>query len=261
MNDSTVPADVPDHGLGRQFSDLAHRLVRDGEVLDPDLVVEMVVRAVPSADACGLTLLRPDRAPLTVAATGELPLLVDRLQQQAQEGPLVDTHPDRGAVVVGDLLSHGRWPRFSLECVEATGVRSILTLRLALAGSDQAALSLYGCTPGSFDDGHVTTASMMAPFAALAVESRLRVQDVGNLTAALETSRQIGTAVGIVMASHRVTGDEAFALLRRASMDLNRKLHDVAQEVELTGWVPGFEPDSGGTGGSQVDEGPVPLPD
>lgn len=241
MNDSTPLADVPDHGLGRQFADLAHRLVRGDEALDPDLVVEMVVRAVPAADACGLALLRADRPPLTVATTGELPALVERLQLQAQEGPLVDPEPGEGAVVVPDLLADERWPRFAVECVETTGVRSLLALRVPLAGTDQAALSLYGTTPGSFDDQHVTSASMMAPFAALAVESRLRVQDVDNLTAALETSRQIGIAVGIVMASHRVTSEEAFALLRRSSMDLNRKLHDVAEEVELTGWVPGHE--------------------
>lgn len=246
MNDSTPLADVPDHGLGHHFADLAHRLLRGDEVLDPDLVVDMVVRAVPSADACGLTLLRPDRPPLTVAATGDVPAVLDRLQVQAQEGPLVDPHPGEGAVVVDDLLDRPRWPRFAVDCVETTGVRSLLALRLPLAGSDQAALSLYGTTPGSFGDGHVTTASMMAPFAALSVEARLRVQDVGNLTAALETSRQIGIAVGIVMASHRVTSEEAFALLRRSSMDLNRKLHDVAQEVELTGWVPGHEPDTPG---------------
>jgi hypothetical protein len=244
VNDSTPLADDPDRGLGQQFADLAHRFVRGDEVLDPALVVAMVVRAVPAADACGLSLLRPDRPPLTVAATDELPALVDRLQLQAQEGPLLEQRPGRGAVVVDDLLADGRWPRFSADCVEATGVRSLLSLRVALAGSDQAVLSLYGTTPGAFADGQVVLASMMAPFAALAVESRLRVEDVGNLTAALETSRQIGIAVGIVMASHRVPSDEAFALLRRSSMDLNRKLHDVAQEVELTGWVPGHETDA-----------------
>ena len=44
------------------------------------------------------------------------------------------------------------------------------------------------------------------------------------------------------MARHGVTSEEAFALLRKASMDLNRKVHDVAAEVEHTGLVPGHQP-------------------
>lgn len=242
MNDTPRLTDGFPHGdLGQHFADLAHSLVRGDDVLDPDLVVDMVVRAVPAAEACGITLIRPDRPPVTAAATGELPVAVDRLQLAAQEGPLLDADPGAGVVVADDLPIDLRWPRFGLECAEATGVRSLLALRLPLAGGEKAALSLYARTPDAFDDAHVTTTSMMAPFAALSVEARLRLQDVGNLTAALETSRQIGIAVGIAMASHRVTSDEAFALLRRASMDLNRKLHDVAAEVELTGTVPGAE--------------------
>ena len=96
----------------------------------------------------------------------------------------------------------------------------------------------------------MTSASLLAPFAALAAEAHLRAHDVGNLTAALATSRQIGTAVGIVMARHRVSSDEAFALLRKASMDLNRKVHDIASEVELIGDLPRQGPVAAGGDGS-----------
>ena len=55
---------------------------------------------------------------------------------------------------------------------------------------------------------------------------------------ALTSSRQISTAVGIIMTTHRVQSEQAFELLRRASMDLNVKLRDVAEEVTLTGELP-----------------------
>ena len=92
--------------------------------------------------------------------------------------------------------------------------------------------------PGVFDEAAVTSASVLAPFAALAAEARLRSHDVDNLTAALATARQIGTAVGIIMARRRVPSEEAFALLRKTSMDLNRKVNDIAAEVELIGDLP-----------------------
>ena len=58
---------------------------------------------------------------------------------------------------------------------------------------------------------------------------------VSNLETALTSNRRIGAAIGVLMASRRVTSQEAFALLRRASNESNRKLRDVADQVVLTG--------------------------
>ena len=63
-------------------------------------------------------------------------------------------------------------------------------------------------------------------------------EKVANLTAALETARTIGAAIGIVMMDHSVSEPEAFQILRRASMDSNRKLRDLAGDVVLTGQLP-----------------------
>lgn len=56
-----------------------------------------------------------------------------------------------------------------------------------------------------------------------------------NLKRALEHSRDIGAAIGIVMAFRKMTQDEAFDWLRHASQDQNRKLYDVARDVIATG--------------------------
>jgi ANTAR domain len=58
-----------------------------------------------------------------------------------------------------------------------------------------------------------------------------------NLEAALVSARRIGAAVGIVMASRKVTEDQAFTILRRAGGATNRKLRVVADDVLLTGEV------------------------
>jgi signal transduction histidine kinase/DNA-binding response OmpR family regulator len=59
-----------------------------------------------------------------------------------------------------------------------------------------------------------------------------------NLQIALASNRQIGAAMGIMMAQSRITEDEAFDLLRKASQNQHRKLRDVADEVMLTGRLP-----------------------
>jgi DNA-binding response OmpR family regulator/two-component sensor histidine kinase len=59
-----------------------------------------------------------------------------------------------------------------------------------------------------------------------------------NLEKALSSNRQIGTAIGILMALHKTTADTAFTLLRTASQHTHRKLYDVAEEVNSTGALP-----------------------
>jgi len=45
-------------------------------------------------------------------------------------------------------------------------------------------------------------------------------------------------AIGVLMGRGGMTQDEAFALLRRASQHLHRKLREVAAEVVDTGQLP-----------------------
>jgi|SRR6478735_8598396 AmiR/NasT family two-component response regulator len=58
-----------------------------------------------------------------------------------------------------------------------------------------------------------------------------------QLEAALGHSRDIGAAIGILMALRRLTREQAFDDLRRASMARNVKLHVLALEVVETGSI------------------------
>lgn len=58
---------------------------------------------------------------------------------------------------------------------------------------------------------------------------------------ALESNRTIGTAVGVLMTTYRLSAQLAFQVLVRASQDHNRKLRDIAAHVASTGALP-FRP-------------------
>ena len=61
---------------------------------------------------------------------------------------------------------------------------------------------------------------------------------IEHLSRALESNRRIGMAIGIVMARHGLTPDEAFGALRMASQRSHRKLRDIAEDVVFTGEIP-----------------------
>ena len=56
-----------------------------------------------------------------------------------------------------------------------------------------------------------------------------------NLRKALASNRQIGVALGVLMAREKLTEQQAFDRLREVSQRENRKLRDVADDVVLTG--------------------------
>jgi AmiR/NasT family two-component response regulator len=56
---------------------------------------------------------------------------------------------------------------------------------------------------------------------------------------ALESNREIGVAMGILMQRHQLTREQAFDVLRGVSQDSNRKLSVVATEVADTGILGG----------------------
>ncbi|WP_131104757.1 ANTAR domain-containing protein [Ornithinimicrobium sufpigmenti] len=209
-----------------------------GTGLDLARLVFFACRSMPVESTCGLTLVRKGRAPRTMVATDEVARVIDALQHEVGEGPSLEAARVPTLEPADDLSTESRWPEFARRCVEETGIRSMLAVRLPLAGGDVASLTFSSRFPSAFGELTVGLAALYAPIAALGVEQLLRQQDAEELGTALTSSRQIGTAIGIIMERNLVTSEEAMAILRRSSQHLNRKLRDIAAEVAETGEMP-----------------------
>jgi AmiR/NasT family two-component response regulator len=79
---------------------------------------------------------------------------------------------------------------------------------------------------------------VFAAYASMALFAAARNDKAHHLTRALETNREIGVAMGILMANGNLTSAQAFDQLCTASQNLNRKLHDIAAAVAFTGILP-----------------------
>jgi AmiR/NasT family two-component response regulator len=58
---------------------------------------------------------------------------------------------------------------------------------------------------------------------------------VANLRTALASNRQIGAAIGVIMATEKLTHEQAFERLHEASQRTHRKLRDLAEDILYTG--------------------------
>jgi transcriptional regulator with GAF, ATPase, and Fis domain len=190
---------------------------------------------ISGADAAGMTVLDRNQF-ATTAATDDLPAAVDVLQYEFG-GPCVQAILDPAThVCVEDLHTESRWPEFAKAAVEQTPVRSMLSCRLDLEGDVPfGSLNLYATQPHAFDDTAVSTCEHLAGHAALAIALVAEREQIANLQTALQSSRTIGIAMGVLMTRRLITSEQAFDLLRTASQHTHRKLRDIATDVAETG--------------------------
>jgi len=217
--------------VGALFAHIGRRLnsEKDNKAV-LEAITEMAVQSVPGAEYAGITIGREKSRFVTVAETDELVRAVDQIQYDLGSGPCVDAVVADTTFVASDLGSESRWPDFGPRAVEAAGIVSMLSLRL-YSESDRgmiAGLNMYSPCADAFDESSRTIAVLFATHGALAVGQADARTKAANLTRALKNSREIGIAIGILMAQHGVTRDQGFNLLRITSQHTHRKLSDIA---------------------------------
>ena len=217
------------------FDDLSREIANDGT---PDHTLELItsraVKYVPGATDAGITRASENGFE-SVGTTSELVQEVDEIQYDLGSGPCVDAALDSAVYSTGDLRNDPRWPLFGKRAAEH-GVQSMLSFRMFFEDEDyNAALNLYSPERDAFDEESCLTGLTLSTCGALAVVSARRHDRAVNLERALETNRDIGVAIGVLMGLHRVTREQAFDLLRMASQAKHRKVRDLARLVAETG--------------------------
>jgi hypothetical protein len=193
------------------------------------------VQVVQGAEHSAITRGRPGRFQ-TVAQTSDVPLKVDSIQYELGYGPCIDAIVDNTTYVSGDLASERRWPGFGQRAVEEVGIRSMLSFRMFLEDDDLiAGLNFYSSKPDAFDEHDQTVGLLLATHGALAVSALQRGNTAAQLARGFESNREIGVAMGVLMAQHKITRAQAFDLLRITSQHTHRKLADIAVDVADTG--------------------------
>jgi GAF domain-containing protein len=181
---------------------------------------------IPGVDFVSITVHDEDDTLRTVAATDPLAERLDSLQYELREGPCYAAVTDQRFVLANDLASAGDFPLYGTQAA-GLGVGSQAAIQLTHDG-ERAGLNLYARSTGAFDRSTVQLAELFATQAAAVLEYAVQVE---QLSEALHTRTDIGTAVGIVMERYGVDRDRAFAFLVRNSNDRNVKLRVLAQQV------------------------------
>lgn len=221
--DETAPAAV--------FRSLAE-LVYAGDGLD-EMYEGLCMAALHLVDGCDHASLMLERNGQlrTAGASDAVARRIDELEREIREGPCVDAIFDEAAQLDQDLATECTWPRLGERIVAETPVRSMAGFRLLVDNRKVGALNLFSDRPHGLTEASVDQAALLVAFASVAMIAASRKEQAQTLREGLESNRQIGKAIGLMMAFHKVTDEQAFDLLRKASQDMNLKLSDVAGQV------------------------------
>jgi len=181
---------------------------------------------IPGVDFVSITVHAADDTYRTVATTDPLGDRLDALQYDLREGPCYAALTDDRFVLANDLASSSEFPRYAVRAAEL-GVGSQAAVQL-LHNGERAGLNLYARRRCAFDRSTVQLAELFATQAAGLLEYAMQVE---QLSEALHTRTDIGTAVGILMERYGLDRTQAFAFLVRNSNDRNIKIRVLAQRL------------------------------
>lgn len=186
--------------------------------------------------SCGITLEEAGE-PTTVASSDPRARTLDETQYALGQGPCLHSLHAGETVEMHDLDSDPRWARY-VEHARRRGLRSSLSLPLALGGTASGAMNLYSFTDAdSFDPSRRHRLELVAAQASGAmrlVTARLADDELrGHLEQALDSRAVIDQALGMIMAQQGCSSAVAFDLLRRQSQTSHRRLRDVAADLIL----------------------------
>lgn len=215
--------------------DLAEQADRDAAA---SRILELITGATGSSFA---TIARLSPQGVLIHSNSTDPALLSKvaaISTSTEEGLAWQALRDRGTVRVDDVNSESRWPLYTARLRAETPLRSALSYCLILDNLVLGAMTLYSTEPCFFTDAICRFADVYADHAAIALARVADHERAENLETALQSNREIGMAVGILMVRYSLTDQAAFDLLRVTSQKEHRKLREIAAETVYSGELP-----------------------
>ncbi len=220
--------------LVRVLSEFARTLA--GNFAVSDVLHDLAERVTEVLDVPGAGVSLVDRGSIRfVTAIDEVTEVIERVQEDTQEGPCVDAHRTGELVLVADIRDDpGRWPAFAPRAREL-GIVAVAAIPMHRNGTRLGALDLYATVRRDWPKEDVVLARVLADMAtcyiAHASELEQSRRTVEQLQEALETRVVIEQAKGMLAAERSISVNEAFELIRRHARSHSASLRAIGEAI------------------------------
>lgn len=194
-----------------------------------DRIVGYAVDLVDGCEYAGVLQLRSGQRVESAAVTSDLVRKSDQAQESAGEGPCFDAllHSLPIQRIADMRTCDEQWPEFAPRAREL-GIGSMLGLLLYTEEDELGALNLYSSRRDAFGESSERVGWLLASHAAV-LYSAARTHS--QLEAAMASRKDIGEALGQLMATYHLDEARAITLLKQVSQDRNVKLRELARAI------------------------------
>ncbi|GAB3855177.1 GAF and ANTAR domain-containing protein [Nocardioides maradonensis] len=227
-----MSASLPYDEVAEAFSGLAAVLYRSDSYAEVyEQLCRTAVDLVPGCDRACIVTVSAGREPRLEATTDEVAARVDALEWECGEGPCVDAILSDRFECDPDISRDPAWPKLAARVLRETPVRGMVGYRILMGDRKVGALNLFSDTKGALSPSGADAGAVLAAFASVAITAANQKAEARSLRDGLASNREIGKAVGLLMATHAIDDAQAFEVLRQASTGLNRRLADLARQI------------------------------
>jgi len=215
-----------------------NELQKRGETDPESALLEIIktnVVSIPGAQYAGVTTVEKGGDVTTVAATHDFARQLDDVQREVREGPCLSAAWNQHTIVIDDLATDERWPRYRDIALDRTPVRSVLSFRLFDDGKLLGALNFHAEKAGAFTEESIEVGLVFAAHTSMAWNSMRREQ---QFRSALASRDIIGQAKGILMERFDINAVAAFELLQNLSQQSNTRLVELAERLIAIDYPP-----------------------
>jgi len=212
-------------------------LLRISEAITSDLYLEDILKLIVTITAettgtkiCSLMLVDDQKQELVVKAT-------QSISEEYNKKPNIKLgHGVAGKVAVEgkptqvfDVRKESQYQ--NTEIAKKEKLCSLLCLPLVFRGKTIGVLNLYTSTPRKFNDDEITILKSVAHQAAIVIENFKLVVETKVIREELETRKSVERAKGLLMQQRGISEKEAYACIRKYSMDNRKGMKEVADAI------------------------------
>jgi GAF domain-containing protein len=198
------------------------------------LLAEGIRDAFPGSSGAGVSLLDEQGRRTSAAATDQAVITADTAQYDLGQGPCLTAWATERTVIVYDVATDERWPRWS-RAVAGLALRSVISSPLMAGTRCLGALKIYSTQLGAYDANTARALEKLVfPAATLldniqGAETPQRISEA--LSAALHSRDTVNRAQGFLMQQYGLTPDRALNELLQVSKHSRRSLLSVSTEI------------------------------
>ncbi len=228
------------------YKDYVEAVSKISEALTSDLYLEDILKLIVTVTAnvmkakiCGLWLLDEKENSLTIAATQSMSkeYLKER-SLKVGEGIVGFVAKEKKHVAISDISKD---PRFKeKELARKEGLISMLSVPMMVKDKVKGVVNCYTTFPYEFTAGDIDLLSTVANQAGVTIENAELLTRVKLLQEELEARKRIEKAKGILILRKNISEEEAYNLMREASMAKRISMKEIAEAIIISEEISGI---------------------